>query len=182
MAVQLPYCVAWRSARGLGFVRELNAVLLTGGEFVPASSRSWRRRHHGALLGMALLGGSGRRRSPNSHRDADGRASVCVLHVGFHGVAKGVVDCDRNVLHNVVRYTHALRISTEDHLSLLRAPPPSCRSDGSTRRRRDFPAGVVLVTSDAEAVVRDPLLEPGASSCWPRGSPRNRTCRRQTLT
>lgn len=41
---------------------------------------------------------------------------------GTTGTPKGVVDCHRNVLHNVMRYTNALRISAEDRLSLVQAP------------------------------------------------------------
>ena len=41
---------------------------------------------------------------------------------GSTGRPKGVVNTHRNVLHNVLRYTNALRISPSDRLSLLQAP------------------------------------------------------------
>jgi len=41
---------------------------------------------------------------------------------GSTGAPKGVVDCHRNVLHNVMRYTNSLDISPADRLSLIQAP------------------------------------------------------------
>ena len=41
---------------------------------------------------------------------------------GSTGSAKGVADSHRNVLHNIMRYTNALRISSTDRLSLVQAP------------------------------------------------------------
>ncbi|MGQ0609302.1 MAG: amino acid adenylation domain-containing protein [Chloroflexota bacterium] len=41
---------------------------------------------------------------------------------GSTGEPKGVVDSHRNVLHNVMRYTNALRIQPDDRLTLLQAP------------------------------------------------------------
>jgi amino acid adenylation domain-containing protein len=41
---------------------------------------------------------------------------------GTTGAAKGVVDTHRNVLHNVMRYTNALRIAADDRLTLLQSP------------------------------------------------------------
>lgn len=38
---------------------------------------------------------------------------------GTTGEPKGVADCHRNVLHNVMRYTNSLEIGTADHLSLI---------------------------------------------------------------
>ena len=40
---------------------------------------------------------------------------------GSTGQPKGVVDCHRNVLHNIMRYTNSLQISPDDRLSLLQA-------------------------------------------------------------
>jgi amino acid adenylation domain-containing protein len=40
---------------------------------------------------------------------------------GSTGRPKGVVDCHRNVLHNVMRYTNALKIVKSDRLSLLQS-------------------------------------------------------------
>jgi len=41
---------------------------------------------------------------------------------GSTGQPKGVVDSHRNVLHNVMRYTNALRIGPNDRLTLLQSP------------------------------------------------------------
>src|SRR5262249_31062064 len=40
---------------------------------------------------------------------------------GSTGQPKGVLDCHRNVLHNVMRYTRALGITADDRLSLLQS-------------------------------------------------------------
>lgn len=41
---------------------------------------------------------------------------------GTTGQPKGVVDCHRNVLHNVYRYTNKLCIGSDDRLSLVQSP------------------------------------------------------------
>ena len=41
---------------------------------------------------------------------------------GSTGAAKGVLDTQRNVLHNVMRYTNALRVTVDDRLTLLQSP------------------------------------------------------------
>jgi long-subunit acyl-CoA synthetase (AMP-forming) len=38
---------------------------------------------------------------------------------GSTGTPKGVVDTHRNVLHNIMRYTNSLHISTEDRPAVL---------------------------------------------------------------
>jgi amino acid adenylation domain-containing protein len=50
-------------------------------------------------------------------------ALACLYYTsGSTGPCKGVMDTHRNVLHNVLRYTNALRISVEDRLSLVQSP------------------------------------------------------------
>ncbi len=41
---------------------------------------------------------------------------------GSTGQPKAVIDCHRNVLHNVLRYTHGLRLGPRDRLSLIQSP------------------------------------------------------------
>ena len=41
---------------------------------------------------------------------------------GTTGGPKSVVDCHRNVLHNILRYTNSLRIGPDDRLSLVQSP------------------------------------------------------------
>ena len=41
---------------------------------------------------------------------------------GTTGGPKGVYDCHRNILHNILRYTNSLQITVEDRLSLLQSP------------------------------------------------------------
>ena len=49
-------------------------------------------------------------------------APACIYYTsGSTGPAKGVVDCHRNVMHNVARYTHALHIGEQDRLTLLQS-------------------------------------------------------------
>jgi amino acid adenylation domain-containing protein len=68
--------------------------------------------------------------APQATRGGDtaGRAPgpddlACIYYTsGTTGRPKGVVDTHRNVLHNVMRYTHALHLSPEDRLTLLQAP------------------------------------------------------------
>jgi amino acid adenylation domain-containing protein len=55
--------------------------------------------------------------------DASPDAVACIYFTsGSTGRPKSVVDTHRNVLHNVLRYTNALRIAPSDRLSLLQPP------------------------------------------------------------
>lgn len=50
-------------------------------------------------------------------------APACVYYTsGSTGDPKGVVDCHRNVLHNIMRYTNGLKIGPQDRLTLLQSP------------------------------------------------------------
>jgi amino acid adenylation domain-containing protein len=53
---------------------------------------------------------------------APGDAAYVFFTSGSTGRRKGVLDNHRNVLHNVLRYTNALRIGSADRLTLLQAP------------------------------------------------------------
>ena len=50
-----------------------------------------------------------------------GQPAYVYFTSGSTGRPKGVVDCHRNVLHNVMRYTRALNIQSDDRLSLLQS-------------------------------------------------------------
>ena len=50
-----------------------------------------------------------------------GQPAYVYFTSGSTGRPKGVVDCHRNVLHNVMRYTRALNIKSDDRLSLLQS-------------------------------------------------------------
>jgi amino acid adenylation domain-containing protein len=53
---------------------------------------------------------------------------ACLFYTsGTTGAPKGVVDCHRNVLHNVMRYTNSLGITVHDRLSLVQ----SCSFSGT---------------------------------------------------
>src|SRR5215510_14803452 len=49
------------------------------------------------------------------------QAAYVYFTSGSTGRPKCVIDCHRNVLHNVMRYTHALRIGSSDRLSLVQS-------------------------------------------------------------
>ena len=60
---------------------------------------------------------------PNSGIDLPPDRPAYIYYTsGSTGEPKGVVDTHRNVLHNVMRYTNSLKITTRDRLTLLQAP------------------------------------------------------------
>ena len=84
---------------------------------------------HGTLadaLGTATVRVPDRpgRRPPGEHRRLGGPDSPAYIYYtsGSTGPPKGVVDTQRNVLHNVMRYTNALAITPGDRLTLLQRP------------------------------------------------------------
>jgi thioesterase domain-containing protein/acyl carrier protein len=50
------------------------------------------------------------------------RSAYIFYTSGTTGTPKGVVDCHRNVLHNVMRYTNNLGVTVEDRFSLVQSP------------------------------------------------------------
>ena len=52
---------------------------------------------------------------------APGQLSYIYYTSGTTGQPKGIVDCHRNVLHNIMRYTNTLKISPNDRLTLLQS-------------------------------------------------------------
>ena len=113
----VPLDPSWGPERAASLVRELNArVLLTDGEFAPAV------RDRGDAVIIELSSDAPAVAGSPVHIETPADAPAYVYFTsGSTGRPKGVVDCHRNVLHNVMRYTHALRIGTEDRLSLLQS-------------------------------------------------------------
>jgi amino acid adenylation domain-containing protein len=55
--------------------------------------------------------------------DIEPARPACIYYTtGSTGEPKGVVDSQRNVLHNVMRYTNALAVADDDRLTLLQSP------------------------------------------------------------
>jgi len=119
----VPLDPSWAPQRAASLVRELNArVLLTNGEFAPAV------RDSGDAVIIELPSDAPFVAGPPVYIETPADAPAYVYFTsGSTGRPKGVVDCHRNLLHNVMRYTHALRIGTEDRLSLLQ----SCAFSGA---------------------------------------------------
>lgn len=78
------------------------------------------------VLGTATVrvGEGGGPRSPGGVRSLGRPDSPAYIYYtsGSTGPPKGVVDTQRNVLHNVMRYTNALAITPRDRLTLLQRP------------------------------------------------------------
>jgi amino acid adenylation domain-containing protein len=111
----VPIDPSWGGPRATDLLGELNArIALTDAEFEP--------HLHGKGVKTIEL-------SPeplNAGRAVDvsihpGQPAYVYFTSGSTGRPKGVIDCHRNVLHNVMRYTHALRIGSGDRLSLLQS-------------------------------------------------------------
>jgi amino acid adenylation domain-containing protein len=111
-----PLDPAWGSRRATALVGDLNArVLLTDAEFAPSLR----------IRGVDVI-----ELSPGPPADTAPTVDVSVrpddpayvyFTSGSTGPPKGVIDCHRNVLHNVMRYTRALGIRNADRLSLLQS-------------------------------------------------------------
>jgi len=74
-----------------------------------------------ALIDIDDLGADLDSEAPSLQVAADALAYIYYT-TGSTGQPKGVVDSHRNVLHNVMRYTNALRIAPSDRLTLLQSP------------------------------------------------------------
>src|SRR6185369_3727761 len=73
------------------------------------------------LIDIDALGADLDSDAPSLEVTADAPAYIYYT-TGSTGQPKGVVDSHRNVLHNVMRYTNALRIARSDRLTLLQSP------------------------------------------------------------
>jgi amino acid adenylation domain-containing protein len=111
----VPIDPSWGPQRTMELVGELNVrIVLTDAEFGPSLYSN------GATvmeLSPDLREGS---RAIDVRIGADEPAYVYFTS-GSTGRSKGVIDCHRNVLHNVMRYTHSLRIESADRLSLVQS-------------------------------------------------------------
>jgi amino acid adenylation domain-containing protein len=132
-------------------VAAILGVLKSGSFYLPLEPRHGRERldatlrHVGATCVLTddanreladLLSHSGAISIHAAQSMADGPVGITVspdAHAyvyytsGSTGAPKGVVDCHRNVLHNVLRYTNSLSIGPEDRLTLLQ----SCTFSGA---------------------------------------------------
>jgi amino acid adenylation domain-containing protein len=134
-----PENVALLFDQGAACIAAALGVLKAGKAYVPLDPRDDRERLGRMLelvrsnvvlvdqaaglpgLPCVAVGGLSAARPPALAARAEDLACV-YLTSGSTGEPKGVMDCHRNVLHNVLRYTDALAISPADRLTLLQAP------------------------------------------------------------
>ena len=76
---------------------------------------------HAAVLDVAALPAATRDEPPGLEIPPDAGAYIFYTS-GSTGRPKGVLDTHRNVLHNVMRYTNTLRLTSDDRLTLLQGP------------------------------------------------------------
>ena len=114
----VPLDPSWGLPRAVDLVHELDArVLLTDAEFATPL-----RDRLGAAAVLELRADRPEAPGPPVHVEtAPDRPAYVYFTSGSTGRPKGVIDCHRNVLHNVMRYTHALGIGRADRLSLLQS-------------------------------------------------------------
>jgi amino acid adenylation domain-containing protein len=112
----VPLDPSWGTERAIEIVRRMEArVFLTDGEFATAV-----RGRTDAIV-VELSDAPSIADGP-VHLDIDPDQPAYVYFTsGSTGPPKGVVDCHRNVIHNVNRYTQALRIQESDRLTLLQS-------------------------------------------------------------
>ena len=112
----MPVDPSWGSRRAAELVRELDArVVLTDAEFAASL------RECGATVVTLSPEPPASGGPPIDVSIHAGQPAYVYFTSGSTGRPKGVIDCHRNVLHNVMRYTHALRIGHADRLSLLQS-------------------------------------------------------------
>lgn len=118
--IYVPLDPAHTSVRLATCLRECEPALIV------ASDRTLDRAREAAPQGVAVMNAarepaSGPVSSPGLAPDPG--LPACIYYTsGSTGRAKGVVDTHRNVLHNVMRYTNTLHISSDDRLTLLQGP------------------------------------------------------------
>jgi amino acid adenylation domain-containing protein len=114
----VPLDPTWTGSRIGELIRELQArLVLTDGEHWPSLAE---RAGSARVLDVSAIDSSAASHNPGLSIAPDDLAYVYYTS-GTTGRPKGVMDSHRNVLHNVMRYTNALRITEDDRLSLLQS-------------------------------------------------------------
>ena len=103
-------------ARRREIVKIAGAGLVLDDDFVAAAARAPRDASGAASAPLAPVGSDA---PPVAIRPTD--PAYLFFTSGTTGTPKGVVDCHRNVLHNVYRYTNALSIAPDDRLTVIQS-------------------------------------------------------------
>ncbi|MFC1681047.1 non-ribosomal peptide synthetase, partial [Pseudomonadota bacterium] len=139
--------VAFLMNQGTPFIVSALAALMAGRAFVPLDPRSgpddWRRIMDAAGCGLVLYDQVNRSAAasladsatrvrpvainksespPLTARPGPETDAYIYFTSGSTGAAKGVIDSQRNVMHNIMRYTNSLYLCPQDRLSLIQSP------------------------------------------------------------
>ena len=96
-------------------------VTLTDGDCAAAAIDA---SSQGSVIDVTNLDPAGRNDNPGIDIPPDSNAYIFYTS-GSTGRPKGVFDTHRNVLHNIMRYTNSLHISSSDRLTLIHPPASS---------------------------------------------------------